>query len=214
MFKYELTIYGDFVNLSNMSQEPDLKRDAILAAAFAQFSQYGFRKTSMEDIAKATGISRASLYTRFDNKEDIFRAACFAINEQTLNEAARLLKGSKGKPSLRVRVTQALLARYGPLLEIAHSPHGAEIYDENNRLCGALAVESAAQLHEMLTKALRAGDRAGEINLKARGLSASAAAELVQLGAAGLKQGTPDVATFEKRLNSFVEIFFAGLTPN
>ena len=35
------------------------KRDAILNAAYRQFSHYSFRKTSMEDIAQAAGISRA-----------------------------------------------------------------------------------------------------------------------------------------------------------
>ncbi len=195
-----------------MSQEPDLKREAILTAAFAQFSQYGFRRTSMEDIAKATGISRASLYTRFENKEEIFRSACFDINEQSLREVEQVLKGVGGSSTIAARIEDALRVHYGRFLEIAHSPHGSEIYDENNRLCGALVLDSATRLHELLTKAIRAGDRAGEINLKASGLSAGAVAELIQQGAAGLKQGAPDVATFDKRLSGFMRIFFSGLS--
>ena len=56
------------------SMAKDKKRDAILNAAFNQFSHYSFRKTSMEDIAKAAGISRASIYSYFQNKDDIFRS--------------------------------------------------------------------------------------------------------------------------------------------
>ena len=63
----------------------------------------------------------------------------------------------------------------------------------------------------MLTTALSAAARAGEIDLKAAGLTAPATAELIHLGAAGLKQGAPDVATVKKRVQSFVSVFFAGL---
>ena len=45
-----------------MSENPDPKREPILASAFTQFSRSGYRRTSMEDIAKETGISRPSLH--------------------------------------------------------------------------------------------------------------------------------------------------------
>ena len=50
-----------------MCASPDPEREAILASAFTQFSRYGFRRTSMVDIAKETGTSRASLYSYFAN---------------------------------------------------------------------------------------------------------------------------------------------------
>ena len=62
-----------------MSENPDPKREPILASAFTQFSRYGYRRTSMEDIAKETGISRPSLH------------------EQTLGEAEGCLKGARLK---------------------------------------------------------------------------------------------------------------------
>ena len=52
----------------------DGKRGAILKAAFEVFITYGFRKTSMDDIARAAGMSRPGLYQLFANKTDIFRA--------------------------------------------------------------------------------------------------------------------------------------------
>ncbi len=50
-----------------MCASPDPEREAILASAFTQFSRYGSRRTSMQDIAKETGTSRASLYSYFAN---------------------------------------------------------------------------------------------------------------------------------------------------
>jgi AcrR family transcriptional regulator len=49
------------------------KRQLILDAGLIQFAQFGLRKTSMQDIAEQAGISRASVYSYFKNKDEIFR---------------------------------------------------------------------------------------------------------------------------------------------
>ena len=196
-----------------MPNPADLKRESILSAAQVQFSRYGFRRTSMEDIAKETGVSRASLYGCFENKEEIFRCLSAQLHDRSLADAECHLKGS-ASPGLDFasRVSAALLARLAPFLEVvAQSAHGSEIYDENNRLCGDLVLASSEHFLGMLTTAMNAAVRAGEIDLKAAGLTAPAAAELIHLGAAGLKQGARDVPTVEKRVQSFVSVFFAGL---
>lgn len=50
------------------------KQELIINAAENQFIRFGFRKTTMEDIAKAAGIGKATLYYYFKSKEDIFAA--------------------------------------------------------------------------------------------------------------------------------------------
>ena len=195
-----------------MTQGADPKREAILTAAFTQFSRYGFRRTSMEDIAKEMGISRASLYSYFKNKDEVFRGLSASIHQQTLDEAKAHLEGASDQADLISRVEAALVARLGRLQEIVvQSAHGSEICDETNRLCGDIVLDSSTRFHGMLTATIKAGGRAGEVDLKAAGLSAAAAADLVQLGASGLRKGAPDVASFRKRLRSFVRVIFAGL---
>ena len=46
-------------------------RVAILAAAETIFARYGFRKTTVDDIAKEAGLSRATVYLYFASKEEI-----------------------------------------------------------------------------------------------------------------------------------------------
>jgi len=187
----------------------DDKREAILEAAFVQFMRYGFRRTSMEDIARETGVSRASLYTRFSNKEEIFRCLSEGLHEEALAAVEAALAGAG---PLAERVRAALEAKMGRFLAIVHgSPHGAELTDENGRLCGELAAESEARLRGLLADALRAGVRRGEIELSAAGLNANTAAELLVLAAAGLKAGAPDTASFAARLARLVRVFFAGV---
>lgn len=49
------------------------KRDLILKEAKKLISNFGFKKTTMDDIANACRMSKASLYYYFNSKEDIFR---------------------------------------------------------------------------------------------------------------------------------------------
>ncbi len=49
------------------------RKAAILVAAQPVFFRYGYRKTSMDDVAKAADVSRQGLYVHFASKEDLFR---------------------------------------------------------------------------------------------------------------------------------------------
>ncbi|MBW2091431.1 MAG: TetR/AcrR family transcriptional regulator [Deltaproteobacteria bacterium] len=48
------------------------RSNLIIASAKKLFTQYGFNKTSLGDIAKALNLTKASLYHYFSGKEDIF----------------------------------------------------------------------------------------------------------------------------------------------
>jgi AcrR family transcriptional regulator len=50
------------------------KRDKIIASAEKLIAQYGFRKTTMEEIAAAAGMSKSAMYYYYKSKEDIFEA--------------------------------------------------------------------------------------------------------------------------------------------
>ncbi len=55
--------------------EPDSpKRRQILDGARRTFLSKGFDGTSMQDVAKAAGVSKGTLYVYFTNKEDMFQA--------------------------------------------------------------------------------------------------------------------------------------------
>jgi len=69
-------------------------RDQIVAAANEHFSQYGYAKTTVSDLAKAIGFSKAYIYKFFDSKQAIGEAICanclgqiVAAVEQAINEA-------------------------------------------------------------------------------------------------------------------------------
>ncbi|WP_244283707.1 TetR/AcrR family transcriptional regulator [Leptospira haakeii] len=48
------------------------RKKEILDAALYCFLQFGYSKTSMDDIAKQANLSRPLLYLKFKNKEDLY----------------------------------------------------------------------------------------------------------------------------------------------
>ncbi len=51
-------------------------RQAIMQAAIRLFSEKGFEKTSIEELAKAAGIGKGTIYGYFQTKSDILHAFC------------------------------------------------------------------------------------------------------------------------------------------
>ncbi len=57
-----------------MPRNKEDKKQLIIHTAAKLFKKYGFEKTSLDDIAKALGKSRTSVYNYFKNKEELFIA--------------------------------------------------------------------------------------------------------------------------------------------
>jgi AcrR family transcriptional regulator len=53
-------------------QENDLIRKRLIDQGYKLFSIYGLRKTNIEEIAKAAGISKGAFYNFYDIKETLF----------------------------------------------------------------------------------------------------------------------------------------------
>ena len=51
------------------------KEEVIIQAAIRLFARYGIRKTTMEDIARAAGIAKGTIYLHFKNKDDVLAVA-------------------------------------------------------------------------------------------------------------------------------------------
>ena len=62
------------------------RRKNIIDAAQEVFLRYGFARTTMADIAKATGLSRPTLYASFPDKAEIFRAVLESMVADKLAE--------------------------------------------------------------------------------------------------------------------------------
>jgi len=133
-------------------REPDSDRqDAILDAAFGVFASYGYRRSTMEDIARAAGLSRSALYLHFRNKEDIFRSLTHRHFDTSMAqmEAALTRKGQTAEEALYA----AFVAKDGPLMEmIFATPHGAELLDAGMSAVPDLVKTAGARAAQVLCR--------------------------------------------------------------
>ncbi len=88
---------------------PSATRESILDAARAQLARHGYRKTSMEDVAREAGLSRRTLYLYFPHKQELFLATIEKLVEGLLvrleqEESAPGDPTSKLVAMLRLRV--------------------------------------------------------------------------------------------------------------
>jgi len=67
------------------------RRDAIIQAAMAVFSEVGFERASMSEIALRVGGSKATLYGYFASKEDLYVAAMQEAIAAQAGEISRIL---------------------------------------------------------------------------------------------------------------------------
>lgn len=62
------------MNSDNGINKKDANRENILKIAQEIFSKYGYKKTTLDDIANAVRKGKSSLYYYFSSKEDLFQA--------------------------------------------------------------------------------------------------------------------------------------------
>src|SRR5215813_1503454 len=83
-------------------------RELILDATEALLARYGYRKTTMDDIAREAGIGKGTTYLHFASKEDVFLATIDRIVDRL---CARLREIAAGPEPLDERLRRMLAER-------------------------------------------------------------------------------------------------------
>lgn len=187
----------------------DPRQKAILGAAFEAFRLYGFRRTSMEDIARGAGMSRAALYLHYRNKEDIFRSLAtyyYDTAEQAISAELRAAR------PVAEALQAAFKAQAGELFEaLLSSPHGDELLDTKYASAADVAEAGEARLAAIYTAWLEAEGRAGRIDLARYGGDAQAVAETVLTALHGLKAGKPAYDAYRTGADRLAAMFGRAL---
>ncbi|MCG8379588.1 MAG: TetR/AcrR family transcriptional regulator [Proteobacteria bacterium] len=92
------------------------------------FAQYGFRKTSMQEIGHAAGVSRQSIYKKFGSKEKCYE---WTIHTYLSGMYSRIFTAldKDDLPPLKnlINVFDTLI---GEAIEIVNNSHGTEILND------------------------------------------------------------------------------------
>jgi AcrR family transcriptional regulator len=71
------------------------KKDCILLEAARAFSRFGFKKTSVDEIAKAAGVAKGTIYLAVESKEDLFYQALHREVRQWVAEVSKFIDPRK-----------------------------------------------------------------------------------------------------------------------
>jgi AcrR family transcriptional regulator len=180
------------------------RQDAILDAAFHAFATYGFRRTTMDDIAQSAGLSRPALYQRFRNKEDIFRSLATRYFDEVLAEMEAILSRPGQQPDSQLAA--AFAAKDGKFMEVVlGTPHGAELLDAGFQVSGDIAHAGEARMVEILTDWLTHQQVPPALG------TPRALAETVTAALSGLKSSSPDLAGYRARQGQLARLIAAAI---
>ena len=173
------------------------RRAGVLDSALTTFARFGYRKTSMDAIARSADISRPGLYFLFASKEELFRAAVLRGLEDDLSNAEAVL-GERDRP-IRARVLAAFdlwAGRYvGP-----GARDLAAVIDESPGLLGEIVVDLPQRFADLVTAALVAS---------LSGESAASCAQIAQMlisASIGIKHQVEDRVSYNERFAVAVDL--------
>ncbi len=138
-------------------------REKILIAAIQRFSKFGYRRTSINDVAEEAGVARATVYLYWNRKQDLFVAGLERFNSQSwiLAETAVAKKGSAAE-----RIVATVMAQYGATSDIVHgTASGHELFQANLQLGRAVVEECLRHGEKLLTRLLQQGIRDGQFKV-------------------------------------------------
>jgi AcrR family transcriptional regulator len=127
------------------------RREQILNAAVGVFGKFGFKKTSVDDLAAAAGISKQGLYLHFSSKEEVFLAGLQRYLDDCLSRVQQEL--TKPGSSLLDRLVNAMDAWFGRHLA-TFTPESFDVIEASKLLAGDRLKEYESVLQAKLTKAL------------------------------------------------------------
>ncbi|MBB2792776.1 UNVERIFIED_ORG: AcrR family transcriptional regulator [Rhizobium pisi] len=170
-------------------EEAALRRDSVLQAARWCFLNFGYSKTSLDDIAKRANIARTLLYKMFSDKEDIY-GAVFRHWLVSRHPQAREAVQAPGAPRNRLfEVCRVMVIE--PWADMIGAPMAGEFFD----VCERLDPDIDA-LHRQVA-----------LECIAAVLVDDAAAEVFLLSLDGLIGDEPMVSALENRVRLLIERF-------
>jgi AcrR family transcriptional regulator len=139
-------------------------RDQILEAAQEHFSHYGFDKTTVSDLAKAIGFSKAYVYKFFDSKEAIGEAICAKTLNAIVAAVEEAMAGASTPTEKFRRMFKTLTSTGASLFFNDRKLHDIAAHSAGEGWPSALAY--AERIRQILMEVVREGRETGEFERK------------------------------------------------
>ena len=75
-----------------LAEEHRRRESQILDAAVQLLIRFGFRKTTIDDVAREAGVGKGTIYLHWKDKNELFRAALWRASQQAIDDMLERLK--------------------------------------------------------------------------------------------------------------------------
>jgi AcrR family transcriptional regulator len=191
--------------MSSSAQDTQIDENArykrVIRAAEELFKKVGFRAVTMELVAREANVAKATLYSYFKNKDDLYVAVCARM--------ARILRDSveqalmKPATALDERLADAVVAKHRPVFTLVRaSPHAAELLTYTHSMAGEIFANLDLEMLDILRAAM-----AGDPQL---GRNAEQLSRALYFGSASLASRSESTAQMEQEVGAFARAYLAG----
>ena len=183
------------------------RREDVLDAANRVFLRFGYRRTTMGDIAHEAGISRPALYPLFSSKEEIFSAVLTRVLGSEIAEI-RVAVAKAATPAEKLMVALDVWCVRNYEITTA-SPLAADLYQSSLQVASTVAGKATAELEAILAEVLEPLVRSQRtVSLKALEL-----ARLVSQATVGFKATTKSSKQLRATVRGLIDVVLGALGP-
>src|SRR3982074_554490 len=145
------------------------KPNAIVLAGLQLFTRYGYRKTSIDDIALAAQVAKRTVYLHFENKAAVFLAILEYLGDQVRQRCAA---AERAGGTAVERLTGLLDAYFAMGFELfSKSEHMPELEETFSKLAHSRIGALNTEYETRLAAFLRSLEKTGEIGRPPQGLT-------------------------------------------
>jgi AcrR family transcriptional regulator len=181
--------------------EENARYKRSIRAAEELFKRVGFRAATMEMVAREASVAKATLYSFFKNKDELYVAVCERLS--------RLLRGvveqALTQPSERLdaRLGAAVMAKHRLVFTLVRgSSHAAELFSYKDAMAGEIFARLDESILTMLESAI--------ISDRQLAPGAGRLARALYYGSAELAGRSESLAELESELEAFAATHLAG----
>jgi len=189
------------------------KPNAIVLAGLKLFTQYGYRKTSIDEIANSAQVAKRTVYLHFENKAAVFLAILEYLGDQVRQRCAAA--ESAGGTAVD-RLTGLLDAYFGMAFELfSKSEHMPELQETFSTLARVRIGDLNTEYEDRLTRFLRSLLKTGAIGGPPQGLTVEQIVHILVRAAEGAKHDPEvqgDRKALERRLRELAILAIAAMT--
>ena len=185
---------------------------AIILAGLQLFTQYGYRKTSVDDIARAAQVAKRTVYLHFENKAAVFLAILEYLGDQVRQRCA----AAEGAGGTAVdRLAGLLDAYFGMGFELfSESEHMPELEETFSKLARARIGDMNTEYEGRLAMFLRSLQQTREIGGPPKELTVEHIVHIVVRAAEGAKHDAKvrgDRKALERNLRQLAILAIAAM---